>query len=179
MSGQWLDTNAGKPENTDLAKIEVVTERIDNIVEGLDGSKYLDAVDIRGGNIDNTPVGATTPSTGDFIDIDVDNIRIDGNTISSTDTNGDINLTPNGTGEVVISGTNFSTDSNGDVVLNSINSGDDITIASTKGLNIGSNQVVTDQQSAISYTYDGSLVTTSDAVLDILAILRTHGLIAT
>ena len=31
---------------------------------------------------------------------DIDNIRIDGNTISSTDTNGDINLTPNGTGNV-------------------------------------------------------------------------------
>lgn len=32
----------------------------------------------------------------------VDNITIDGNTISSTDTNGNINLTPNGTGNVVI-----------------------------------------------------------------------------
>ncbi len=32
----------------------------------------------------------------------VDNIKIDGNTISSTDTNGNINLTPNGTGVVVI-----------------------------------------------------------------------------
>lgn len=31
---------------------------------------------------------------------DVDNIRVDGNTISSTDTNGNINLAPNGTGEV-------------------------------------------------------------------------------
>lgn len=31
----------------------------------------------------------------------VDNISISGNTISSTDTNGDINLTPDGTGEVV------------------------------------------------------------------------------
>jgi hypothetical protein len=30
----------------------------------------------------------------------VDNIKIDGNTISSTDTDGDINLTPNGTGSV-------------------------------------------------------------------------------
>jgi hypothetical protein len=30
--------------------------------------------------------------------LDVDNIRIDGNTISSTDTNGNINLSPNGTG---------------------------------------------------------------------------------
>ena len=37
--------------------------------------------------------------------LDVDNIRIDGNTISSTDTNGDINLIPNGTGEVVFHST--------------------------------------------------------------------------
>lgn len=33
--------------------------------------------------------------------LNVDNIRLDGNTISSTDANGDINLTPNGTGQVV------------------------------------------------------------------------------
>jgi hypothetical protein len=32
----------------------------------------------------------------------VDNLRLDGNTISSTDTNGNINITPNGTGAVVI-----------------------------------------------------------------------------
>jgi trimeric autotransporter adhesin len=36
-------------------------------------------------------------------DLAVDNIAIDGNGITSTDTNGDINITPNGTGEVVIS----------------------------------------------------------------------------
>jgi hypothetical protein len=35
--------------------------------------------------------------------LDVDNIRIDGNTLSSTNANGDINLTPNGTGKVVTS----------------------------------------------------------------------------
>jgi hypothetical protein len=35
--------------------------------------------------------------------LNVDNIRVDGNTISSTNANGDINLTPNGTGKVVIS----------------------------------------------------------------------------
>ena len=33
-----------------------------------------------------------------------DNIKIDGNTISSTNTNGDINVTPNGTGYVMIDG---------------------------------------------------------------------------
>jgi hypothetical protein len=35
--------------------------------------------------------------------IEVDNIRIDGNTVSTTDTNGDLVLSPNGTGAVVIS----------------------------------------------------------------------------
>ena len=36
--------------------------------------------------------------------LNADNIRIDGNVISSTDTDGNITLTPNGTGDVVISG---------------------------------------------------------------------------
>jgi hypothetical protein len=39
----------------------------------------------------------------------VDNIRIDGNTISSTNTNGNINITPNGTGAVVIPTAQFTT----------------------------------------------------------------------
>ena len=36
----------------------------------------------------------------------VDNLRLDGNVLSTTDTNGNLTLTPNGTGYVVISGTN-------------------------------------------------------------------------
>jgi hypothetical protein len=38
----------------------------------------------------------------------VENIKIDGNTISSTDTNGNINLTPNGTGVVLIPTAQFT-----------------------------------------------------------------------
>jgi len=41
--------------------------------------------------------------------VSVENIKIDGNTISSTDTNGNINLTPNGTGAVVIPTAQFTT----------------------------------------------------------------------
>ena len=37
----------------------------------------------------------------------IDNIDIDGNSIISTDTNGDINITPNGSGYVVIDGLNY------------------------------------------------------------------------
>jgi len=39
----------------------------------------------------------------------VDNLKFDGNTISSTNTNGDINITPNGTGAVVIPAATFTT----------------------------------------------------------------------
>lgn len=35
--------------------------------------------------------------------LNVDNLRLDGNTLSSTDTNGNINLTPNGTGQILAS----------------------------------------------------------------------------
>jgi hypothetical protein len=39
--------------------------------------------------------------------LNADNIRIDGNTISSTDTNGDITLDPNGTGDTIIASGNL------------------------------------------------------------------------
>jgi hypothetical protein len=45
-------------------------------------------------------VTGTSNVTGQF---NVDNIRIDDNTISSLNTNGNINITPNGTGEVIAS----------------------------------------------------------------------------
>jgi len=37
-------------------------------------------------------------------DIEVENIKLDGNTISATDTNGNLNVSANGTGQVVVSG---------------------------------------------------------------------------
>lgn len=51
--------------------------------------------------IDNTGImsGATQ--------LNVDNLRLDGNTISSTDTNGDLILTPDGTGDLVLDGLNW------------------------------------------------------------------------
>jgi hypothetical protein len=57
-----------------------------------------------GNNVLATSPTLVTPNIGDAsaTQLSVDNIRIDGNTISSTDTNGDINLTPNGTGTLVL-----------------------------------------------------------------------------
>jgi len=53
-------------------------------------------------SINNTPIGNTTRSSGAFNLLDVDNINIDGNAITSTDTNGNITVTPNGTGKTVV-----------------------------------------------------------------------------
>ena len=90
-----------------------------------------------GGNVVET---GTNPSI-----LNVDNIQIDVNTISSTDTNGNINLTPNGTGSVVISKLNVTgaITFDGNVTVGN-SSSDTLTINST----ITSNLIFTDN------TYD-------------------------
>jgi hypothetical protein len=45
-------------------------------------------------------LGSTTTAIAGLTQVDVDNIRIDGNTISSTNTDGNIILDPNGTGDI-------------------------------------------------------------------------------
>ncbi len=65
------------------------------------GEVNITKVDIDSGAIDGTIIGANSAAAATFTSATVDNINIDGNTIISTDTNGNINLTPNGTGYVV------------------------------------------------------------------------------
>jgi hypothetical protein len=56
-------------------------------------------VDIDAGDIDGVAIGANSVAT----EVNVDNLALDGNAITSTDVDGNIALTPNGTGEVDIS----------------------------------------------------------------------------
>lgn len=60
---------------------------------------------ITGGTINGATVGAVAPSTGAFTQLDVDNVRVDGNIISTTNTNGNLEITPNGTGGVNVNST--------------------------------------------------------------------------
>ena len=62
----------------------------------------IDGTAIQTGSIDNTPIGASTPNTGAFTSLAVDNVSIDTSTISTTNTNGDLVLSPNGVGTVVV-----------------------------------------------------------------------------
>ena len=70
---------------------------------GTMSTQNASSVAITGGAIDGTAIGATTASTAKFTLLDVDNLNVNGNTISSTDTNGNIVLDPNGTGTVDVS----------------------------------------------------------------------------
>lgn len=62
-------------------------------------------------SINGTPIGTIAPSTGVFTQVDADNLRLDGNTLSSTNLNGDINISPDGTGKTVISNLYIGLDS--------------------------------------------------------------------
>ena len=98
-------------------------------------------------------------ASANFADsFDMGNIRITGNIISSTDTNGNVVITPNGTGEITLS-KNVTASSNltvtGNTILNGNTtvgnaSGDTTTINGTNisapnGLNIDTNTLVLDQ----------------------------------
>jgi len=65
-------------------------------VIGTMGIQNADAVNIDGGAIDGVTLGTNSPVT----EAQIDNININGNSITSTDTDGDILLSPNGAGRV-------------------------------------------------------------------------------
>ena len=70
-----------------------------NLTPNGTGEVNISKVDIDAGAIDGVSIGANSAIT----ELQVDNLNLNGNAITSTDTNGNIALTPNGTGEVDIS----------------------------------------------------------------------------
>ena len=140
-----LNTNSG----TNSGVITIADGSNGNIAITPNGTGEVDIskVDIDDGAIDNTVIGASTAAAGTFTTITgqsavIDNITIDGNSITSTDTNGNIALTPDGTGDVQLdadtvrvgdsnANATITTNGTGDLILNT-NGGTDsgsITIA--------------------------------------------------
>lgn len=64
---------------------------------------HIDGGPAAGEKIVHSGTGVATALKVGTGSVSVDNLQVDGNTIVSTDTNGNINLTPNGTGTVVVS----------------------------------------------------------------------------
>jgi len=73
---------------------------------GTIATQASDAVNIDGGAIDAITLGTNSAVT----DLRVDNLKLDANTISSTNTNGDITIDPAGTGNVAIGNFTFDAD---------------------------------------------------------------------
>ena len=93
------DFSATSSSNTDIQSVDIdencAASGINNAIREL----MADLKDVSTGT-----VNLETPAADR---LDVDNIRIDGNTISSTDTNGDLTLSPNGTGDTIIASGNL------------------------------------------------------------------------
>jgi hypothetical protein len=77
-----------------------------NLGLGTISTQAADAVNIDGGAIDAVTIGTNSAVT----DLRVDNLKLDANTISSTNTDGNITIDPNGTGNVVVGNFTFDAD---------------------------------------------------------------------
>ena len=64
---------------------------LDGMTIGSSVAPVVSNIDINGGSIDAVTAGTNSPVT----ELQVDNINVNGNTISSTNTNGDLTITPN------------------------------------------------------------------------------------
>lgn len=127
-------------------------------------------------SIQNVVISNTDAITG-VTELDVDNINIDGNTISSTDTDGNIDLVPNGTGQVtvpVVPTTNASAASKlyvDSLISNSANNCIPVNYASTVNFNAvydnGAAGVAATLTSAINqaFTIDGVTAGLNEIVL--------------
>ena len=106
--------NESTNENNLITFVEDATSSTGNVGLEMDGNLTYNpstgTVTATGfsGNLTGTLQTAAqtnVTSLGTLTALTVDNININGNTVISTDTNGDINLTPNGTGKVNITST--------------------------------------------------------------------------
>jgi len=102
------------------------------------GEVDISKVDIDGGAIDGAIIGANSAAAGTFTSAVIDNITIDGNSITSTDTNGSITLTPNGTGDVQLDADTVRVgDSNANATITTNGTGD-LILNTNAGTNSGS-----------------------------------------
>lgn len=122
--GEGIDTAINPATNTLTISAEVATSS--NLGVATFNTASFDVtsgdVTIKTGGVSNTQLanstvtfgstevalGGTSTAIAGVTQLDVDNIQINGNTISSTDANGDIVLDPNGTGVIDVSSTRIT-----------------------------------------------------------------------
>jgi hypothetical protein len=111
-----------------------------------------DTADINAGSIDGVTIGTNSAVT----DLRVDNLQIDGNTISSTDTAGDITLTPDGTGNVNLDADTVRVGDSGVDATVTTNGAGDIIINTNAGSSSGSIRIYDGADGDINLTPNGT-----------------------
>lgn len=96
-----ITITAADSSDTQKGVLEIATNA--EAIAGVSGSLAIVPSNLPAVFASPFSIGNTAPNTGAFTVLQVDNIHVDANTISSTDTNGNIILTPNGSGKVVVS----------------------------------------------------------------------------
>jgi hypothetical protein len=95
--------------------------------------------------------------------VSVDNIKLDGNVISTTDTNGNLTLTPNGTGEVQLTG-KFGYSTGGGTVTQTTNKTTAVTLNAKSG-QITMNNASMSSNTTAGFTLTNSFVAATDVVI--------------
>ena len=131
-------------------------------------SPDINTPDIDGGTIDGTVIGGSSAAAGTFTVINVDNVSVDTNTISTTNSNGNLVLSPNGTGTVTVpsgyknragfGATSLASKEYVDAVKTGLDFKDSVRLATTANGTLGS-------AFANGQSVDGTTLSTGDRIL--------------
>ena len=131
-------------------------------------SPDINTPDIDGGTVDGTVIGGANPAAGSFTVVNVDNVTVDTNTISTTNSNGNLVLSPNGTGTVTVpsgyknragfGATSLATKEYVDAVKTGLDFKDSVRLATTANGTLGS-------AFANGQSVDGTTLATGDRIL--------------
>ncbi|XOV94687.1 MAG: hypothetical protein ACFHWX_08275 [Bacteroidota bacterium] len=145
------------------------------------GRVVVPLVEISVGTIDNTVIGGTGAAAGTFTTLsgttqtDGGNLRLSGNVLSSTDANGNITFTPNGTG-AVISSANFDAsngiDVTGDITVTGNVDGVDIAALGTNVANLISLTGLAANSSNLG-TFTGTIISDNTTIVNAFQELET------
>ncbi len=83
-----------------VATCDINGGTIDGVTIGGAVAPTVTNIDINGGSVDGVTLGTNSAVT----DARIDNIKIDGNEVSVTNSGGDLTLTPNGSGDLILDG---------------------------------------------------------------------------
>lgn len=160
----------------------------DQLAGSISNDKLVNSFIILG--TDSISLGSTQTDLNGITSVDIDNINIDNNTISSTDTNGNIVIDPNGSGQLVISGNNAVTIPSGTLLQRPSGALGDIRINSDTGnfeyydgsswqvvspsINITSIDTFSGDSSTTIFTLSAS-TTTSGSIVTLNGVVQSPG----